>query len=81
MPILRLNRLKRLNLSYPFRMECYFKTGLLGFERFKNFVLSGEEHESPFLWLESQESTQVCFVLLDPFMLALTTILYCMRRI
>lgn len=44
----------------------YFKEGLPGFEKLKQFILL-EEGESPFHYLQAIEDKDICFVIADPY--------------
>ena len=49
--------------------ECviHMPLGLLGFERFKNFVLAANPEEEPFLWLRAVEDHKLAFLAMSPF--------------
>lgn len=42
--------------------------GLLGFERVKNFLLTSNPAEEPFLWLQMLDSAQKAFLVVSPFL-------------
>ena len=44
----------------------WLKPGLLGFARYQRYVLIEHSRESPFLWLQSLDKTDLAFVVLDP---------------
>ena len=44
-----------------------FPNGLFGFESFKDYVLLDSEKE-PFYWLQSLDSEQLAFVVINPFL-------------
>jgi flagellar assembly factor FliW len=41
--------------------------GLLGFEPYKDFILSSERDEAPFQWLLSADNPQLSFLVVSPF--------------
>lgn len=45
-----------------------FPEGLLGFEKYKKFVLIDSEYE-PFIWLQSTEESNLAFLMIDPFLI------------
>jgi flagellar assembly factor FliW len=48
------------------RQKISFPSGLLGFESLKDYaIFDAEQH--PFYWLQSLDSEQVAFVLINPF--------------
>ncbi|THB62544.1 MAG: flagellar assembly protein FliW [Spirochaetaceae bacterium] len=47
------------------RQKIVFPSGLLGFERLRDFVLM-DSHQQPFYWLQSMEIVEVAFVMIDP---------------
>ncbi len=47
------------------RQRIVFPSGLLGFERLRDFVLM-DSHQQPFYWLQSSELVEVAFVMIDP---------------
>ena len=48
------------------RQKIFFPQGLLGFETLRDYVLLDAERQ-PFYWLQSMDSEQVAFVLVNPF--------------
>ena len=48
------------------RQKITFPMGLLGFESLKDYALIDAERQ-PFYWLQSMDSKQVAFVLVNPF--------------
>ncbi len=42
--------------------------GLLGFERFKDYVLLANPAEHPFAWLQVEDNASLAFVVVDPFL-------------
>jgi flagellar assembly factor FliW len=48
------------------RQKITFPAGLLGFEALKDYVLLDAERQ-PFYWLQSLDSEQVAFILINPF--------------
>lgn len=47
-----------------------FSEGLPGFRNVKKFILLGkEDEESPFLWLQGIDDTNLAFVLIDPYLI------------
>jgi len=48
------------------RQKITFPHGLLGFESLRDYVLLDAERQ-PFFWLQSLESEQVAFILINPF--------------
>lgn len=45
-----------------------FPEGLLGFEKEKEFIIiNNEDEESPFHWLQSVKSSELTFVIINPF--------------
>jgi len=49
------------------RQKIKFPHGLLGFEKFQEYVLLDAERQ-PFYWLQSTELEKVAFVLVNPFL-------------
>jgi flagellar assembly factor FliW len=49
------------------RQRINFPQGLFGFESYQDYVLLDAERE-PFYWLQSVESAQVAFILINPFL-------------
>ncbi len=49
------------------RQRISFPHGLLGFEKFEDYVLLDAERQ-PFYWLQSVEVERVAFVLVNPFL-------------
>ena len=49
------------------RQRIAFPHGILGFEKFKDYVLLDAERQ-PFYWLQSVEVERVAFVLVNPFL-------------
>ena len=47
------------------RQEIFFPFGILGFEDLKHYVLLDSDQQ-PFYWLQSLDSVDVAFVLIDP---------------
>jgi flagellar assembly factor FliW len=41
--------------------------GMLGFEQFKDYVLTSNPEEQPFAWLQVRDNTALAFVVIDPF--------------
>jgi flagellar assembly factor FliW len=50
------------------RQKITFPRGLFGFEGCRDYVLIDAERQ-PFYWLQSMDSEQVAFILLNPFLL------------
>ena len=48
------------------RQRITFPQGILGFESFRDYVLLDAERQ-PFYWLQSMDSEQVAFILINPF--------------
>ena len=48
------------------RQKITFPQGILGFETFRDYALLDAERQ-PFYWLQSLDSEQVAFVLINPF--------------
>lgn len=46
----------------------FFPEGLLGFENRHRFVLLEEERYRPFIWMQSLDDPELCFVLTDPLL-------------
>lgn len=46
-----------------------FPEGIMGFEQFKNYALIESEYE-PFIWLQSLDSQNLAFLLVDPFLIS-----------
>lgn len=44
----------------------HFSDGILGFENYHDFVLIGENEESPFQWLQSMEEETLAFIVIEP---------------
>jgi flagellar assembly factor FliW len=49
------------------RQKVTFPNGLLGFETLKEYVLLDAERQ-PFFWLQSVDTEQVAFILINPFL-------------
>ena len=49
------------------RQKLVFPRGLIGFEKFTDYLLLDAERQ-PFYWLQSTDSEQVAFVLVNPFL-------------
>lgn len=49
------------------RQKITFPNGLLGFEKFKDFVLLDAERQ-PFYWLQSMDVEALAFILVNPFL-------------
>lgn len=49
------------------RQLITFDSGPYGFERFRDYVLLDAE-QKPFYWLQSTESKELAFILIDPFL-------------
>jgi len=49
------------------RQRITFPQGILGFETYKDYILLDAERQ-PFYWLQSLESDQLAFILIDPFL-------------
>lgn len=49
------------------RTSIELPLGLLGFERFKRYALTAEEHEAPFQWLEVEGDASLSFLVVSPF--------------
>ena len=47
----------------PVRMP----NGMLGFEQFKDYVLTTNPDEQPFAWLQVRDNSALAFVVIDPF--------------
>ncbi|MDB6023468.1 MAG: Flagellar assembly factor fliW [Pedosphaera sp.] len=43
--------------------------GLLGFEQVKNFLLTANPQEEPFLWLQMLDSSKKAFLVVSPFLI------------
>ena len=48
------------------RQKIIFPHGLLGFEKYRDYILLDADRQ-PFYWLQSLDSEQVAFVLINPF--------------
>jgi flagellar assembly factor FliW len=48
------------------RQKIVLPNGLLGFEKYRDYVLLDAERQ-PFFWLQSTEKEQVAFILINPF--------------
>lgn len=46
--------------------QLTIKTGLLGFEKLRQFVLKAYEVNTPFYWLLSEEQENVSFIVMEP---------------
>lgn len=44
----------------------HFEEGILGFHEYKEYILLGQEEDSPFCWLQSVENGDLAFALVDP---------------
>lgn len=49
--------------------SIYFPEGLKGFESVKNFIIKANEGEIPLLWLESFDSPEIVFLVIDPYLI------------
>jgi len=49
------------------RQKLRFPSGILGFESFKDYAILDAERQ-PFFWLQSLDSEEVAFVLINPFL-------------
>ncbi len=49
------------------RQKISFPKGILGFEKFKDYVLLDAERQ-PFYWLQSLDVERVAFILVNPFL-------------
>ena len=49
------------------RQKIIFPQGLFGFESLKDYILLDSERQ-PFYWLQSMETEQVAFILVNPFL-------------
>ncbi|MDR0908455.1 MAG: flagellar assembly protein FliW [Spirochaetaceae bacterium] len=49
------------------RQLLHFPQGLLGFEGLKDYALM-DANEAPFFWLQSIESAETAFILINPFL-------------
>ena len=49
------------------RQKIVFPSGLFGFDNLKDYILLDAERQ-PFYWLQSVESEQVAFILVNPFL-------------
>ena len=49
------------------RQKIIFPQGLLGFESLKDYILLDSERQ-PFYWLQSMDTEQVAFILVNPFL-------------
>lgn len=49
------------------RQKIHFPKGILGFEKFKEYVLLDAERQ-PFYWLQSMDVERVAFILVNPFL-------------
>lgn len=47
----------------------HFPDGLLGFPGKKNYIIMEHKPGSPFLWLQSMDSPDLAFVMINPFLL------------
>ena len=54
------------NIDVDEDQKMTFPNGLFGFESFKDYVLLDSEKE-PFYWLQSLDTEQVAFILINPF--------------
>lgn len=59
------------NVDIPVEEVIYFPEGICGFEDLKRWVLLGntgdKDSESVFMWLQSIEDINICFVVIDPY--------------
>lgn len=51
------------------KQRLHFKDGIFGFEDIQNFVLLDGESGSPFYWLQSEEMSEIAFLVIDPKMI------------
>jgi flagellar assembly factor FliW len=49
------------------RQQVHFPGGLLGFEKFSDYVLM-DARQKPFIYLQSLEVPELAFILIDPFL-------------
>lgn len=49
--------------------SIYLPEGLKGFESVKNFIVKANEGEVPLLWLESFDSPEIVFLMIDPYLI------------
>jgi flagellar assembly factor FliW len=49
------------------RQRVSFPTGLLGFEKFSEYILL-DARQKPFIYLQSLEVAELAFILIDPFL-------------
>lgn len=45
----------------------YFNDGIPGFNELKKYILVVDDEDSPFYWLQSTETPEIAFVMLDAF--------------
>jgi flagellar assembly factor FliW len=48
------------------KQRIFFKEGLFGFEDMHHFVLLDTEAGSPFYWLQSEEVSDIAFLIIEP---------------
>ncbi|HOV15642.1 MAG TPA: flagellar assembly protein FliW, partial [Spirochaetota bacterium] len=48
------------------KQKLYFKNGIFGFEDIQKFVLLDGGSGSPFYWLQSEEYSEIAFLIVEP---------------
>jgi flagellar assembly factor FliW len=56
-------------ISFEKDIILTFHSGVFGFENLKEYIIIDDEDTEPFRWLMSIEEPEVCFPLLDPFLI------------
>ena len=51
------------------KQRLNFKNGIFGFEDIQNYVLLDGDAGSPFYWLQSEEVSEIAFLVIDPKMI------------
>ena len=62
------NRVEEETISVPSEtsVRLHFPCGLLGFEQIKAYTLHAFDEIKPFLWLEAQNGSNLCFLVTPP---------------
>ena len=56
-------------ISFEDNIILNFHSGVFGFENLKKYIIIDDEETEPFRWLMSVDEPEVCFPLLDPFLI------------
>jgi flagellar assembly factor FliW len=53
-------------VSYKMSDKIKVTKGILGFNKYRNYVIVKKEEDQPFMWLQSVENPDLAFVIVDP---------------